>query len=870
ALDEGDIQILKTYGQGPYAAALKKVESDIKEVQKRINEKLGVKESDTGLSSPNLWDLPADRQRMSEEHPLQVARCTKIIPVDPAAAEAARAVNPVGALQGQKGADEQDKYVINIKQIAKFVVGLGERVATIDIEEGMRVGVDRNKYQIQIPLPPKIDASVTMMQVEEKPDVTYSDVGGCKEQIEKLREVVETPLLHPERFVTLGIDPPKGVLLFGPPGTGKTLCARAVANRTDATFIRVIGSELVQKYVGEGARMVRELFEMARGKKACIIFFDEVDAIGGARFDDGAGGDNEVQRTMLELINQLDGFDPRGNIKVLMATNRPDTLDPALLRPGRLDRRVEFSLPDIEGRAHILRIHARSMSVERDIRFDLIARLCPNTTGAELRSVATEAGMFAIRARRKVATERDFLDAVEKVVRQGTKFSSTWVLYIRGCRNHLLPRVADHSSLQSSTMRNLSFVRRFTHSSVDRQTRLNVEHLVEDYLTRPSQRLRLSTLVSLGQPVTEQSVLESVNYVLSEIPRRLATRVRSMENLPFIVGMNPFMSRVLDVHASSFHRIATYPKVTTLKQNEEFTAELERLVNSHVDDIPQLAKGLQECSRYLTPEQTSQFLDGTIRNRIAVRLIAEQHIALSRALKHPDLMKNHVGVIDLNCSPLGLISTCGSFVKELCSATMGASPEIVVDGNPGAIFAYVPVHLEYIITEILKNSFRATVENHYKINGPSTDVELPPVVITVSPGSPQQSTNPPFLSLRIRDQGGGVPRQNMRRIFSYAFTTADATLPDDGGAEGGPYAAQYIGGSAAVGGEGDSNLFAEITKKGIQTGLGTFYGLGYGLPMSGLYARYFGGSLQFLTMDGWGSDVFLKLPSLDLAGDVEL
>lgn len=179
-------------------------------------------------------------------------------------------------------------------------------------------------------------------------------------------------------------------MLYGPPGTGKTLCARAVANRTDATFIRVIGSELVQKYVGEGARMVRELFEMARSKKACIIFFDEVDAIGGARFDDGAGGDNEVQRTMLELINQLDGFDPRGNIKVLMATNRPDTLDPALLRPGRIDRRVEFGLPDNEGRAHILRIHARSMSVERGIRFDLIARLCPNATGAELRSVATE------------------------------------------------------------------------------------------------------------------------------------------------------------------------------------------------------------------------------------------------------------------------------------------------------------------------------------------------------------------------------------------------------------------------------------------------------------------------------------------------
>lgn len=437
-LDEGDIQLLRTYGQGPYASALKRIDQEIKDAEKRVNEKMGVKESHTGLAPPDLWDIAADKQRMSEEQPLQVARCTKIIPAQNSDAGTSNndggnsAVdNMLGALGGlgqafnMGNADSKDKYVINVKQIAKFVVGLGERIAPTDIEEGMRVGVDRNKYQIQIPLPPKIDPSVTMMQVEDKPDVTYSDIGGVKEQIEKLREVVETPLLEPERFVRLGIDPPKGVLLFGPPGTGKTLCARAVANRTDAAFIRVIGSELVQKYVGEGARMVRELFELARTKKTCIIFFDEVDAIGGMRFDDGAGGDNEVQRTMLELINQLDGFDSRGNIKVLMATNRPDTLDPALLRPGRLDRRVEFGLPDNEGRAHILRIHARSMSVERNIRYDLIARLCPNTTGAELRSVATEAGMFAIRAHRKVATEKDFLQAVEKVVRQGSKFSST-------------------------------------------------------------------------------------------------------------------------------------------------------------------------------------------------------------------------------------------------------------------------------------------------------------------------------------------------------------------------------------------------------------------------------------------------------------
>jgi len=403
SLDEGDIALLKTYGQGQYSKSLKQAETDIKDILKRVHELEGIKETDTGLGPPALWDLASDKQVLHKEQPLQVARCTKII-----------------------NADQDDaKYIINVKQFAKFVVDLAEQVASTDIEEGMRVGVDRNKYQIHIPLPPKIDPSVTMMQVEEKPDVTYSDVGGCKEQIEKLREVVETPLLHPERFVNLGIEPPKGVLLYGPPGTGKTLCARAVANRTDACFIRVIGSELVQKYVGEGARMVRELFEMARTKKACLIFFDEIDAVGGARFDDGAGGDNEVQRTMLELINQLDGFDPRGNIKVLMATNRPDTLDPALTRPGRLDRKVEFGLPDLEGRANIFKIHARSMSVERDIRYDLLARLCPNSTGAEIRSVCTEAGMYAIRSRRKVATEKDFLDAINKVIKAYAKFSAT-------------------------------------------------------------------------------------------------------------------------------------------------------------------------------------------------------------------------------------------------------------------------------------------------------------------------------------------------------------------------------------------------------------------------------------------------------------
>jgi len=403
ALDAGDIALLKSYGLGPYTKPIKAVQTDIGNITKKINELCGIKESDTGLAIPSMWDLVADKQMLQEEQPLLVSRCNKII-------------NP-----GQEDA----KYVINAKQHGKYVVGLGERVAPTDIEEGMRIGVDRKKFQIQIPLPPKIDPTVSLMKVDDKPNITYNDVGGCKEQIVQMREVVELPLLHPERFINLGIDPPKGVLMYGPPGTGKTLLARAVANRTDATFIRVIGSELVQKYVGEGARMVRELFEMARAKKACIIFFDEVDAIGGARFDDGAGGDNEVQRTMLELIYQLDGFDPRGNIKVLMATNRPDTLDPALTRPGRLDRKIEFDLPDLEGRSQIFRIHAKQMNVERDIRFELLARLCPNSTGADIRSVCTEAGMFAVRGRRKTVTEKDFLESINKVIKQYAKFSAT-------------------------------------------------------------------------------------------------------------------------------------------------------------------------------------------------------------------------------------------------------------------------------------------------------------------------------------------------------------------------------------------------------------------------------------------------------------
>ena len=398
--DEDDIDILKKYGKGPYSEKIKSIEEEVKEITKEVNKLCGIRESETGLALPSNWVKEKDLKAVSEE-PLMVGRLIKILDKD----------------------TDHPRYMIHIRQVAKYIVELGDLSPT-DVEEGMRIGVKRKKYKITLPLPPKIDPSVSLMTVEERPDVTYNDIGGYKEQLEQLREVLELPLLNPQIFEKLGIDPPKGVLLYGPPGTGKTLTARAVANRTDACFIRISGCELVQKYIGEGARMVRELFQMARTKNASIIFFDEIDSIGGVRTDDSEHGDSDVQRTMLEIINQLDGFEARGNIKVLMATNRPDVLDPALIRPGRIDRKIEFALPDLEGRIQIFKIQGKAMNIEKDTRYELLARLTSNCTGADIRSVCIEAGMFAIRARRKTITEKDLLDSIEKVIKGYSKFSA--------------------------------------------------------------------------------------------------------------------------------------------------------------------------------------------------------------------------------------------------------------------------------------------------------------------------------------------------------------------------------------------------------------------------------------------------------------
>ncbi|KNC76379.1 hypothetical protein SARC_11121, partial [Sphaeroforma arctica JP610] len=246
-------------------------------------------------------------------------------------------------------------------------------------------------------------------------NIQYGEIGGLSEQIRELREVIELPLLNPELFLRVGISPPKGVLLYGPPGTGKTLLARAVASNVEASFLKVVSSAIVDKYIGESARLIREMFGYARDHQPCIIFMDEIDAIGGRRFSEGTSADREIQRTLMELLNQMDGFDVLGQVKMIMATNRPDTLDPALLRPGRLDRKVEIKLPNEQARLDILKIHASKITKHGDIDYEAVVKLSDGFNGADLRNVCTEAGMFAMRLDRDYVVEEDFMKAARKV-----------------------------------------------------------------------------------------------------------------------------------------------------------------------------------------------------------------------------------------------------------------------------------------------------------------------------------------------------------------------------------------------------------------------------------------------------------------------
>ncbi len=283
-----------------------------------------------------------------------------------------------------------------------------------DIEPDSRVAVN-NSLSIVKALDNETDVRARVMEVSESPDVTYSDIGGLEEQMQEVRETVEMPLNKPGAFDEVGIEPPSGVLLYGPPGTGKTMLAKAVANETDATFIKMAGSELVHKFIGEGAKLVRDLFEVAREHEPAVIFIDEIDAIAAKRTESKTSGDAEVQRTMMQLLSEMDGFEDRGEIRIIAATNRFDMLDRAILRPGRFDRLIEVPKPDNEGREIIFQIHTRDMNTADDVDFTALAEMAQEASGADIKAICTEAGMFAIRDDRTDIRQSDFEEAYEKI-----------------------------------------------------------------------------------------------------------------------------------------------------------------------------------------------------------------------------------------------------------------------------------------------------------------------------------------------------------------------------------------------------------------------------------------------------------------------
>ncbi|MFX0031205.1 MAG: proteasome-activating nucleotidase [Promethearchaeota archaeon] len=313
--------------------------------------------------------------------------------------------------------DEKGRAIVKSSTGPSFVVNMSRKVKNEKLTSGMRVALNQRTFAIMEVLPTKLDPFVKGMEVIDSiPDVSYEDVGGLNQQLQEVRETVELPLLKPDLFKKVGIEPPKGVLLYGPPGTGKTLVAKAVAHETEATFIRIIGSELVQKFIGEGARLVREIFNLAKDKSPTILFIDELDAIASQRLKIATSGDREVQRTLMQLLSELDGFEQRGDVKIIGATNRVDILDPALLRPGRFDRMIEFPIPDEEARRAIFQIHMRNLTIEENINLKKLVELTEGATGADIKAICTEAGMFAIRKNAEIIIQDDFIKAIEKVM----------------------------------------------------------------------------------------------------------------------------------------------------------------------------------------------------------------------------------------------------------------------------------------------------------------------------------------------------------------------------------------------------------------------------------------------------------------------
>jgi len=381
---ESNIRVMKS--------EVNRVNQDIKTTEQQINEN-------------------KEKVKMNKQLPYLVSNVIEILNLDPEGNEEDDGANV------DLNAQRNEKCVViktSTRQTVFLpVVGL---VDPEDLEPGDLVGVNKDSYLILDKLPSEYDSRVKAFEVDERPTEDYSDIGGLDKQIQELVEAIVRPMTHTDLFKTIGVKPPKGVLMYGPPGTGKTMMARACAAKTNACFLKLASTELVQMFIGDGAKLVRDAFTLAKEKAPAIVFFDELDAIGTKRFDSGKSGDREVQRTMLELLNQLDGFSSDDRVKVIAATNRPDTLDPALLRSGRLDRKIEFPLPDEDGRAKILMIHSSKMNVNiEEVNFEELARCTEDFNGAQLKAVCVEAGMLALRRDGTQLTHEDFMEGVSEV-----------------------------------------------------------------------------------------------------------------------------------------------------------------------------------------------------------------------------------------------------------------------------------------------------------------------------------------------------------------------------------------------------------------------------------------------------------------------
>ena len=365
-----------------------------------LQERLDVLESQNEEMRDKLLDANAENNKYQQKLE-RLTHENKKLKQSPLFVATVQEITPDGAVIKQHGNNQEALTEIT-----------AEMRETLNPDD--RVAVN-NSLSVVKKLEKETDVRARVMQVEHSPDVTYADIGGLEDQMQEVRETVEMPLEHPDMFTDVGITPPSGVLLYGPPGTGKTMLAKAVANETDATFIKMAGSELVHKFIGEGAKLVRDLFELARQQEPAVVFIDEIDAIAAKRTESKTSGDAEVQRTMMQLLSEMDGFDERGEVRIIAATNRFDMLDPAILRPGRFDRLIEVPKPGTEGREIIFQIHTRKMNLASDINFTELAEMTPEASGADVKAICTEAGMFAIRDDRTEVALNDFLGAHEKL-----------------------------------------------------------------------------------------------------------------------------------------------------------------------------------------------------------------------------------------------------------------------------------------------------------------------------------------------------------------------------------------------------------------------------------------------------------------------